>query len=459
MLSIFAAVLSAQAPLVAAQELPETVAPAAEQGAAGSEARKAGSPAGGVQMTAAELFAYADAARDAGDFGTAESAYRALAEDADPDLRSEARYRLARMLTEDQKKYREAAVLLRRILDEKPDATGVRLELARLHALMGNLSEARRELRAASAAGLPAQVEQQVRFFANALTAMKRVGGGLQVALAPSSNVNRATSSDTLGTVIGEFDLSEDAQAQSGLGLSLRGQTYYRHPLSTKTDMLLRASASADLYGKSDFNDVSGSLQAGPQWRWGRDRFSLSGAASWRWYGGDPNSFSWGLTGNWQHPLSSQTQIRLDGTLLIEDNRRNDLEDGERYTLAAGLDHAFSARAGGGLQFQASRNDAADPGYSDTSGGGNLYLYRELARTTAVVNLGYRRLEADARLFLYPAKRRDDHFSATISGTFRALTFGTFAPMARIRYERNWSTIEIYDFDRIGAEFGVVAAF
>ncbi len=459
MLSILAAALTAQAPVVAAQELPAAAAPAVRQNRGDSETRDAGAPAGGVQMTAAQLFAYADAARDAGAFETAEFAYRALTEDPDPDLRSEARYRLARMLAEKQKKYREAAVLLRRILDEKPDATGVRLELAQLHALMGNLSEARRELRAAAAAGLPPQVEQQVRFFSNALTAMKRVGGGLEVALAPSTNINRATASDTLGTIIGEFDLNEDAQAQSGLGLSLRGQTYYRHPLSGETDILLRASASADVYGKSDFNDVSGSLQAGPQWRWGRDRFSLSGAASWRWYGGDPFSFSWGLTGNWQHPLSSRTQVRLDGTLLIEDNRRNDLEDGERYTLAAGLDHAFSARAGGGLQIHGSRNDAADRGYSDTSGGGNLYFYRELARTTAVVNLGYRHLEADARLFLYPAKREDDHFSASISGTFRALTFGTFAPMARIRYERNWSTIEIYDFDRIGAEFGVVAAF
>src|SRR5690606_32397663 len=99
----------------------------------------------------------------------------------------------------------------------------------------------------------------------------------LEVALAPSTNINRATGSDTLGTIIGDFDLSEDAQAQSGLGVSLRGQAYYRHSLGTKTDILLRGSASANIYGKSDFNELSGSLQVGPQWRWGRDRFSLSG--------------------------------------------------------------------------------------------------------------------------------------------------------------------------------------
>ncbi len=417
-------------------------------------------PAGDtVQMSAAELFTFADAARDRGDFDTAEAAYQALTQDSDLELRTEARFRLAKMYADRMGRHREAAVLFRRILDDKPDATAVRLELAKAMALMGELGDARRELRAAQASGLPPEVEQQVRFFANALSAQKRLGGGLELALAPNTNINRATNSDTLGTVIGDFTLSDDAKAQSGIGFSVQGQAYYRQPVGQTADILLRASASADLYRKHEFDDLSTSFQAGPQWRWGRDRLSLSAAASWRWYGLDPYSFSWGLTGNWQHPLDDTTQLRLDGTVLEEDNRRNDLEDGERYTLAAGLDHAFSARTGGGFQLSGTRDVAADPGYSTTRGGIGLYAYRELGRTTAVLNLGYNHLEADARLFLYPERRKDDGINASLSGTFRGLTFGTFAPLVRIRYDRNWSTIEIYDFDSISAEFGVVAAF
>ncbi|KPL67950.1 hypothetical protein SZ64_07350 [Erythrobacter sp. SG61-1L] len=415
--------------------------------------------AGGVEMTAAQLFQYADAARDRGDFETAEAAYRALTQDPDVELRTEARFRLALMLADRMNKPREGAVLLRRILDDKPDAAAVRLQLARLQAQMGNMGEARRELRAAEATGLPPQVEQQVRFFANALSALKRTGGGFEVAAAPSTNINNATHSDTLGTIIGDFTLDDDAKAQSGIGLSVRGQLYHRLPVGAKTDILLRASGSADLYRKSRFDDISASLQAGPQWRWGADRFSLAGAASWRWYGMDPYSTSYGVTGNWQHPLGKRTQLRMDGTVLLEDNHRNNLEDGERYTLAVGLDRAFSARFGGGFQINGSRDVASDPGYSTASGGVNTYLYREMGRTTTVLNLGYRRLEADKRLFLYPQRRKDDTFSASLSGTFRGLTFGTFAPLVRVAYQRNWSTVEIYDFDRISAEVGLVAAF
>ncbi|WP_162895863.1 hypothetical protein [Novosphingobium sp. THN1] len=116
----------------------------------------------------------ADSARDAGDYVTAETAYRALAGNPDIELRSEARFRLAMMLADQMKRTRDAAVELRRILDEKPDAARVRLELARMDAMMGRLGAAEREMRAAQASGqLPADVERAVRFYAAALAAAK----------------------------------------------------------------------------------------------------------------------------------------------------------------------------------------------------------------------------------------------------------------------------------------------
>jgi len=168
-----------------------------------------------IEMSAAELFAFADAARDRGELELAEKAYRALARDPELELRVEARFRLGMMLADRMGKYREAAVEFRAILDEKPDAAGVRLQLARMQAQLGDLAAARKELRAARASNLPPEVDQMVRFYANALESMKRSGGSFEFALAPSNNINRATNSDTLGTVIGDFTLDEDAKARS----------------------------------------------------------------------------------------------------------------------------------------------------------------------------------------------------------------------------------------------------
>lgn len=411
-----------------------------------------------MEMSAAQLFAYADAARDRGDFVLAEKAYRALSLDPDIELRTEARFRLGKMLA-DLGKYREAAVEFRAILDEKPDAAAVRLELARMMAQIGNLGAARRELRAAEATGLPPEVSQLVRFYAGALDAYRPLGGSFELAIAPSNNINRATRSDTLGTVIGDFILNEDAKAKSGIGLSVRGQVYARLPLSNSIDLLARISGDADLFRYSDFNDVAVNFEAGPQIRSGVDRLSISPLLGWRWYGMRPYSFNYGVTGNWLHPAGKRGEIRVDASLQHERNRLNDLQNSNNYALAVTAERAFSARFGGAASFFASREVARDPGYSTAQAGLNTYFFREMGNTTAVLNLGYSRLEADRRLFLYLKRRKEDRFTASLSATFRALKVGTFAPLARLKYENNRSTVELYDFTRLSAELGVTSAF
>ena len=370
-----------------------------------AHAREADEPSPPVSLTAAELFAYADRARDAGDFATAEAGYLALTHDADLELRTEARFRLARMYAYQLGRKRDAAVLLRRILDDKPDAGPVRLELARVLADLGEYHAARRELRAAQASGLPPDVAQLVRFYANALNTTKRLGGSVDIAIAPSSNINRATNSDTLDTVIGDFALSDDAQAKSGIGLSLKGQAYTRLALSPEADLLVRVNAAGDFYPESTFDDLALSFQAGPQLRSGRDRLALSLTAARRWYGLEPYTYSYGVSGIWDHPIDDRTQLSVDATALRQESEVNRLQDGGRYSIAVGIDRAFSNAAGGGVRVFGSRDDARDAGYANTSSGGSIYVYQEVRRTTVVLSTAFRHLESDARLFLYQIGR------------------------------------------------------
>lgn len=410
-------------------------------------------------MSPAELFDFADRARDAGNYKTAEAAFRALADNPDIELRTEARFRLAMMFADKLGKHRDAAILLRQILDEKPDAARVRVELARMQAQLGNLGAAGRELRAAQALGLPPEVEQIVRFYAAALNARRPYGFNLQLALAPDSNINRATRSETLGTIIGDFDLSEDARARSGVGLSAQGQAWGRLGVRNNVDMLGRASASGSFYRRSEFDDYSVALELGPQIVSGADRLSFSAVTSWRWFGQKPYAFSWGVNATFQHPAGKRGQLRVDGSVVRSDDKLNDFRDADRFALAAGVDRAFSARFGGGLRVSGQREVAQDPGYSTAILGGNGYLFRELGQTTVVLAGGYSHLEADKRLFLYPKRRVDDRLTGSLSGTFRALRVGGLAPIVRVHYERNFSTVEIYDFSRVAAEVGVTAAF
>src|SRR5690606_541942 len=126
---------------------------------------------------------------------------------------------------------------------------------------------------------------------------------------------------------------------------------------------------------------------------------------------------------------------------------------------AVGIDQAFSGRFGGGSRISVRRQVALDPGYSLASFGVANFLFHEFGQTTAVLTFGYNRLEADERLQLYARRRVDDRVNLGLSANFRALQASGFAPLLRVGYERNHSAVEIYDYGRLFAEFGVTAAF
>jgi outer membrane protein len=416
--------------------------------------------AGGVRagLSAAEVMAIAERAEAAGDRAAAKAAYVALAADPDVDVRSEARFRHGRLLAA-EKDYAGAATLYRRILDERPDAGRVRLELGAVLALMGDTGAARRELRQAQAGGLPPEVTLAVRQFAGALRAYKPYGGSITVALAPDSNINRATDSETLDTVIAPLNLSGDAQAQSGVGLRIGGQGYFQLPLADGLTVQARLSGQAELYRASRFNDISASVAVGLEWIAGRNRLRPAAAQTMRFYGGDLYARTRSASLNWLRPLGTEAQIDATVTVGRADYRLNDLQDGWLYDVAAAYERALDARSGGSVGASFSRQTARDPGYATTAGGANLLYWREAGRITLFGTLGLRRLEADARLLLFPERRREWLYSLGAGATFRQLAVNGFAPLVRLSLERNASTVGLYDYRRTAVDFGITRAF
>lgn len=353
----------------------------------------------------------------------------------------------------------DAAILLRAILDEQPSAQRVRLELARVLDLMGDESGARRALREAQAGGLPPDVARLVDRYSAALRAQKPLGANLDIALAPDSNINRATRSQTLGTVLGDFVLDEAAKQRSGVGLALRGQGYARLPLAGTTKLFGRVSASADLYRDGAFIDLALAAAAGPEIRSGADRFSIEAGGLLRWYGGQSYSRAATIGFNLFHPLGRTSQLRATAAVAFVDNRMNRLQDGRSYSASLSYERALSSRSGIGLTLGTDRQSLRDPGYSTWAGQATLLGYREAGPVTLVATIGFGRLKADQRLLLFPRARADQSYRASLGATFRNFRVGTFAPFVRATYERNQSRIAIYDFRKVRTEIGVNRAF
>lgn len=413
---------------------------------------------GVVALSADQMLDFADRSARSGDLATAEATYRALFGDPALEVRSEARFRLA-MLFAGMSRLADAAVLLRRILDEQPEAQRVRLELARVLDLMGDEPGARRTLREAQAGGLPPEVARFVDRYSAALRARKPLGGSLEISLAPDSNINRATRSGTLGTVLGDFDLDEDAMKQSGVGLGLRGQAYARIPASTSVNLFGRASGFANLYRKDDFNDLAVAITVGPELQIGADRFSFEAGGLWQWYGGKSYSRSATLGANYFHPLGRSSQLRGTASLAVVDNLFNSLQDGEIYAGSVGYERAISSRAGFSLTMSGERQSLHDPGYSTWAAQASISAYREVGATTLIATIGRGWLWADERLLLFPRARSDRLDRASLGATFRQARIDNFAPFVRATLERNHSTTEIYDYSRSRFEVGLARAF
>jgi outer membrane protein len=409
-------------------------------------------------LNTGQMLSLGDHARDLGRVDEAVRLYDALSGDPDLEIRTEARFRKGMTLAQ-AGRFREAAVAFRTLLDEKPDATRVRLELGRVLMALGDEAGARRALRQAQAAGLPQDVRVVVDQFAAALISRQPWGGSFSIALAPDTNINRATSAKQLDTVIAPLNLDEAAREQSGLGFKAGGQVYARKVIAPRMALLAQASASATLYRESDFDDVLASVLVGPEIQWGADRWRPAVGVTGRWYGRIPYADTRTVQVNWLHSLGGKTQLVTDLSVSDAHYRLNELQDGRITQLALSLEHAFSARSGGALSLDAGRQTARDPGYATTSGGVGLLAWREVGRLTLIGSASYSRLDSDDRLFPYTDARQDDLARLAAGIHFRQLKVRDFAPVVRLVHERNRSTVGIYDYRRNALEVGLDRVF
>lgn len=430
-------------------------APALAQAAPQEESTE--SAASGASL--ADRFMAADAARDGRDFARAEALYRQLIADTDGELRIEARYRLALML-DGTGKPRQAIAELQEILAEKPDQPGIRLILARMLTAVGESRAARREYQLAQAAGLPPDVTALVDQFLGALRSSKKVGGSLSLVVAPDSNINRSTGSDTIATVFTPFTLSEDARAQSGIGTSLAAQGYARLPLADRLSLLAKLNGQADLYpGKPQFNDIRGGGQVGLEWQSAKSRISPGIGRSYRWYGGELYATATAFSLTWTHQASRKTSIEAAFAANRAVYADNAALDGWIYDASLSYQRNLSNRDGVSVGLSVQRQAAADPAYATTSGGVEGLYWRQVGKVSLAGSLALRRLEADERINLLPERRRDWLVSATAAASFANTRVAGFSPLARINYSRNFSTVELYDYSRIRLELGLVRTF
>ncbi len=411
-----------------------------------------------VAASAADLFVIADGSSKGGDRRQAERILVLLSRDPSRDVRNEARYRRS-LLLETAGDSKGSAALLRTILDEDPGASAVRVKLATTLHQMGDDDGALRQLRAVRSADLPPAVARFVDRISASLQASKPFGFQFEVALAPDSNINRATRSDTLGTIFGDFQLDENAKRKSGVGAAFRGVAHRRLSLGGDLSVVARASTDLNLYRDHRFNDFFAELSAGPELQVLGTRITAEAAVGQRWYGMKLYQRQLRLSASATRAVDAVSQLRIDASLRHANTLANALLDGRGLTLRAQYERALSPQMSVAASVTRDRFSARDAAYSTRSWTAGLSTSRDFGRMTVNVGAEIGRLKADERLEILPVVRSDKFTRLSFSTVFRQFTLGGFAPMMRIVRERNRSTVEFYDYKRTLTELGVSRAF
>jgi len=415
-------------------------------------------PAEVTRLSAPEVFGLAERYAASGRPADAEALLRGLTRDPNRDYRAEARFRLS-ILREAQGDRSGAIEWLRALLDEQPNAGRPRLELARLLAEQGDEAGARRELRRAGAAGLPDDVARVVDRFATALRSVRPLGGALEIAIAPDSNINRATTQERVDTVVAPLTLNRDARATSGVGVTLSGQAFARGDLSDDVALLSRVSARADLYGKSRFNDVVLTLATGPEFRLAGARLRPAVIAQRRWFGGDLFAESWGGSLNMLKPLNRVSQVETELTILENRYAAVPIQNGTLSDLSLAYDRALSPRLSVRAGVRGTTQSAQVDFLQTRSGAIDLLASRAFGKQLLFVQASAFRLRADGRDPLFGVRREDDRFDLTAGAILRRFTWRGLAPVVRVTHTRSDSTVPIFDFMRTRVEFALSREF
>lgn len=358
------------------------------------------------------------------------------------------------------KDYGEAARRFHRVLVDEPRNVRVRLELGRAYYLANDFDNAQRQFLLARAGKVPREVRLNIDRFLGAIRARRTFTFNLTFSVARDSNLNAGPATDTVTLYGLPFQLSQSAQANSGVGLGIQAGAEFAPRIGHKLRWRLGTQLFRAQYRDTQFDDMTLGLYSGPHLTVKKWDFNLTGAVSRRWYGDRVYSNGWAASADATWFLTGHFGLGLAVAANHTAYPQNPLQDGpgKAGTLSFFYTPGPATFMRGAVTI--GRQDAAIDAYAFRSNQFSVNLTHDFpGGFTVGLAPSYTRLGYVAPLAAFGVVRTDHQLSGQVSVMNRKIDWGGLTPRVAYTYTHNQSTISLYQFNRSRLEFGVTRLF
>ena len=356
--------------------------------------------------------------------------------------------------------YRRAEGIFRRILDRDRRLLRVRLELARTLFMEKRDEQADYQFRLAAGERPPEQVARNIVRFRQAIRARRSWRFNFDVGFAPDSNINSATSKESIDIYGLPFQLDPSARARSGTGVFFGGDASLRLNRFGKIPIYVSSYGRWTRYADHDLDDAYAGGEVGPEFPLEGGRLRATGTALIRWYG--QRKLVSSIGGHLDYDKLVGNKWTLGASLVVRHNdyvRRRDV-DGWDAQVRGSANRPLGPSTLGFAYAAVERSWANDPGQAFWRAGLGIGVLKEVGwglRPQLTIDIA--RQVNDDMLAPFGKQRRDWLLQGTASIYKRDWNVGGFAPSLSLTVTRNRSTLVLYQEKRVRGEIRLTKAF
>ncbi|MES2253999.1 MAG: surface lipoprotein assembly modifier [Pseudomonadota bacterium] len=356
--------------------------------------------------------------------------------------------------------YDTAISLFRRLLVKEPDAERVRLELARAFFLKADYQNADRQFRFARAGDIPDAAKENIDHFLGAISRLREWTFDFALGLAPDTNQNAATSASQVQIFGLPFTLDPNARSQSGVGLAGAASGEWSPLVSDTVKARVGANVSRVEYSGGNFDDMTISGYAGPQFLFPDWDVSLLATGFQRWYAN--KSFVSGVGGKLAGEYGITSDLLAGGSVGVQavTDRFTPEQSGALTTTQAQAAYVLSPSSLVQLQIGFNRQDARIAAYSYSGIWTSLAYQRDLPfGFSASVQPAWFVTRYDEALPAFGRKRADDALMLNVSLLNRRFEYHGFTPRFSYTFTDQHSNLALYSYTRHQFQIGLTSQF